>query len=437
MKKTVVLFTLLLSTAVTFAQQQDKYKKIDSLLIFLADNNKFMGSVSLREKGKTVFEKAYGYADEATKQKATPETKYKIGSITKMFTASVIFKLIEDKKLTLDTKLSSYYPQVKNADKITINNLLGHSSGIFNFTAADDFEAYVSLPQTKEAMVARIASHESDFEPGTKGEYSNSNYLLLGYIIEDITKKPYTTVVTDWVIKKAGLKNTSFFDTADPKQNEASSYLLADTWEKWTEWNQSAAYAAGGIQATPNDLNTFITALFDGKIISKTSLEQMVTIQNDYGRGVFEIPFYQKKFLGHGGHIEGFSSMLAFNKEDGLAVALTINGEVYPMNDILIGIFSCYYQKPFPFPSFKAVAVDASILQSYVGTYASAAMPLKINVMYADGKFTAQATGQGPFPLEAVSATEFKFDPAHIIMKFTNGGFSLIQGGRPTEFVRE
>lgn len=432
---------LALAAALCFGQakaQQPDYKKIDSLLTYLTENNKFMGSVSLAQNGKTVFEKAYGYADYATQKKADVHTKYKIGSISKMFTASVIFSLIEEKKLTLDTKLSKFFPKVKNADKITINHMLSHSSGIYNYTEAPGFMQHLQEKKTSTEMVKQIAGFESVFEPGTKSEYSNSNYLLLGYIIEDITKKPYTEAVINRVINKAGLTETSFYDVIEPAKNEAYSYMVAGTsHEAWDEWDQSASYSAGGLQSTPADMNKFIAALFAGKVVSPQSVESMLTLQFNVGRGIFPIPFNEKRFWGHGGHIEGFSAMLACNREDNLAVALTVNGEVLEMNDIIIGIMSCYYGVPYAFPDFKTVAVDAKILQGYTGTYACAGFPLKIAIMYEHGEFLAQATGQGAFPLEAVSETEFKFDPAHIKITFKENGFTINQGGFNNDFVRE
>lgn len=396
-----------------------------------------MGAVTLTENGKTVFEKAYGYADIATNTKATPATKYKIGSISKMFTATVIFKLIEDKKLTLDTRLSKFYPKVKNADKITISNLLSHSSGIFNYTDTEDFAEYMHSAQTKDQMVKRIAAFESEFEPGSKNEYSNSNYLLLGYIIEDITKKPYADAVNNMIVKKAGLKSVALYDTVDPKADEAYSFGFVRDWEKIDEWAQSAAYSAGGIQATTADLDTFITALFAGKLISKESLAKMMEIQHGYGRGIFQIPFHDKTFYGHNGHIEGFSSALAYNKEDGFAIALVTNGEGYGLNDVIIGVLSYNYGRDYKLPEFSNIVVDAKILQGYTGTYACPGFPMKVTIMYEHGEFLAQATGQGAFPLDVVSETEFKFDPAQIKMTFKDNTFTLEQAGHKNLFTKE
>jgi len=437
MKKTLLGLGMALFTLAGTAQQQEKFKKIDSLLTFLNEKNKFMGSVSVSENGKTVFEKAYGYADFEHNIKATSDTRYKIGSITKMFTATAILKLVEDKKLTLDTKLSKFYPKVKNADKITISNLLNHSSGIFNFTNTEDFMGYALSPQTKEQMIARIEGFESDFEPGSKNEYSNSNYLLLGYIIETLTKKKYADAINDMVIKKAGLKNTSLFDTVDYKANEAYSYIIAVTPKKVDEWNASVAYSAGALQATMTDLDTFIYALFSGKIIGKESVALMTTMTNGMGRGMFPMGFYDEPFVGHSGHIENFSSVLGYNPKDGVAIALVTNGGNYDLNDVLIGIMSNYYSTPYKFPDFSDIVVDAKILEGYTGNYTSADLPLDITIMYENGQLFGQATGQDPLPLEAKSDTEFTFESAGITIKFKPDAFTLEQHGATYKYVKE
>jgi len=134
MKK--LLFLLLLSTSFAFSQQT-KFQKIDSLLTFLNTNNKFMGELSIIEKGKIVFSKAYGFADVESGKKLDVNTKLKIGSITKTFTATMIMQLVDEKKLTLDTKLSKFYPKIPNADKITIHHLLHHRTGIPDFLNDD------------------------------------------------------------------------------------------------------------------------------------------------------------------------------------------------------------------------------------------------------------------------------------------------------------
>jgi CubicO group peptidase (beta-lactamase class C family) len=355
-----------------------------------------------------------------------------------MFTSAIVFQLIEEKKLTLKTKLSKFYPEIKKADSITIGDLLSHKSGIYNYTNDSIFIDYCKLPQTKAAMLKRLAGYESDFKPGSKADYSNSNYLLLGYIIEDITKKPYKANVNDRIIKPLGLKNTYYYSKLNPKRKEAYSYEWKNKkWSKIEEWDQSVAFAAGALLSTPTDLTKFIKALFDGKVIKKESLDQMTKIEFGYGYGIFSFPFGERKFYGHTGGIEGFSSNLGYHPKEELSISLIQNGDNYETNDIMIGVLSIYYKLPYSFPNLVTADVNPDILKSYEGTYTTPALPFKVNIKLIDGKLMAQATGQGQFPLTAVSETEFIFDPAGVAITFSKTGFTLNQGGTKTEFVKE
>jgi CubicO group peptidase (beta-lactamase class C family) len=151
-----------------------------------------MGSIALRENNKTVFAKVFGYADIESNKKINLNTKLKIGSITKIYTATVIMQLVDENKLSLDTKLSQFYPKIPNAKKITIHHLLHHRTGIPDFVNDDpDIYNYIYLENKKEDIVKRIEQYTPAFEPNSKYKYSNSNYSLLGYIIEDITKMSY------------------------------------------------------------------------------------------------------------------------------------------------------------------------------------------------------------------------------------------------------
>lgn len=441
MKKTLLSLFAFVLAASTFAQQHEgaKFRKIDSLLTYLYANNKFMGSIAIQEKGEIVFEKAYGYADVETKTAANPKTRYKIGSITKMFTSAIIFQLAEEKKLTLDTKLSDFFPKIKNAGKITIADMLNHKSGLYNYTDNPEFGTYKSKLQNRKDMLTRLESYPAAFEPGEKAEYSNSNYLLLGYIIQDITKKPYKDNVMSRIVNKAGLKNTYYYSKINPKKNEAFSYSYADSkWVKTEEWHESVAGAAGALQSTPADLTKFIKALFDGKIITKESLDQMTTLDMGFGKGIFAYPFIERKFFGHNGGIESFKSVLGYYPKDDLGFSLLLNGDNYNNNDIVLGILSCYYKLPYIFPNFKTAKVAESILKSYEGFYTTPSLPYKVDIKLVNGVLIAHATDQGSFPLNPLSETEFNFDPAGITITFTSKGFTLKQAdGSTTQFTKE
>lgn len=439
------IFTLLLVygsfTSVTAQTADARIPKIDSLLSYFNANNKFMGSVAIQKEDKVILKQAYGYASVEGNIKANTQTKYKIGSVTKMFTSAVIFQLIEEGKLSLDTKLSKYFPEIKNADAITIKNMLNHTSGIFNFTNDESFGLYMKNKETQKAMAGRIAAFDAAFQPGTKAEYSNSNYLLLGYIIEKITGKPYKDMVEKRIVKKLGLKNTTYFSAIEPQQNEAYSYTFnGDNWIREEEWNESVAGAAGALQSTPEDLTAFVYALFEGKIISQKSLDEMLIMDFGYGKGIFIFPFGERQFYGHTGGIEEFTSVLSYYPDEKVALAFLINGSNYNYNEIIIGILRLYYNMPYSFPNFKTIQVAPEILKSYEGIYASEEFPLKITVKHhkEDNQLIAQATGQGPIPLNSVSETEFTCDPAGINITFnTANSFTLHQNGAVIEFIKE
>lgn len=438
MRKIFLLLTLLL-TSTLFAQSGEaKFRKIDSLMTYLYHNGKFMGSLTLREKDKVVFSKAYGFADIGSKVKATPQTKYKIGSITKMFTASVIFQLIEEKKLKLDTKLSTFFPKIKNADKITISNMLNHSSGIYNYTNDSTFTPKLTTQQLRRDMLEMLYKYDAVFEPGTKAEYSNSNYLLLGYIIQDITHKTYKDAVTSRVIAKAGLKNTKYFGKINPKKNEAYSYKNEDgTWVKQHEWHETVAGAAGALQSTPEDLTKFITALWAGKIINPESLAHMTAMDFGYGKGIFNFPFGERKFYGHNGGIETFESAVGYYPKEDFAVALISNGLEMSFNDVMLGILSCYYRLPYRFPTFDTVVLGDEALKKFEGNYTNAGLPFVINVALVKGQLRVHADEQGTFYITPLSETEFIHEGSGVKMVFDPKGFTLEQNGSSTYFNKK
>jgi CubicO group peptidase (beta-lactamase class C family) len=437
MKKLLVLLVVLVSVP-TFAQNFNK-AKIDSLFQVLETKDKYMGSVAVSENGKIIYTNAIGKEDMASNTKATVSTKYRIGSISKMFTSVLIFKAIEEKKLSLNQTIASYFPSIENATKITIGNLLNHRSGIYNFTSAAEYDGYSAQPKTNEEMVAIIAKGNSVFEPNSKGDYSNSNYVLLSYILEDVYKKPYATLVQTKIAKPLGLKNTYFGGKISVANNESYSYNYTDKWNKATETDMSIPMGAGGMVSTPTDLNQFIEALFSGKLISVASLEQMKTIHDKYGMGIFQVPFYDKSGYGHTGGIDGFRSALSYFPESKLSVAITSNGMNYGNNDIVIAILSSYYNRKFEIPRFITLDLKTEELDPYLGEYASPTFPLAITVTKDNTRLMAQATGQGAFPLEAIKNDTFEFKAAGITLEFnpTANQMTIIQGGTKNVLIKK
>ncbi|MDR1290914.1 MAG: beta-lactamase family protein, partial [Planctomycetaceae bacterium] len=278
----------------------------------------------------------------------------------------------------------------------------------------------------------------SDFEPNTKAAYSNSNFVLLTYILEKIHRKPYSKILEEKIIKPLGLKNTFFGKKIDVKNNECNSYRYDKGWKIKSETDMSITLGAGSIVSTPTDLNLFSEALFNGKLVSMNSLQQMKTIKDGIGMGLFQMPFYDRIGFGHTGGIDGFSSMFVYFPDDGISFAYTSNGINFNGNNIAIAVLSAVYNKPFKIPEFTTFNVTDKELDKYLGIYSSKQLPLKITITKANGKLIGQGTGQPSFPLEATAKDKFEFARADVILEFNPADKTMIlkQRGRVYNFER-
>ena len=431
-----ILFVLFSVTS--FAQEQ-KFLALDSLFQILDENNRFMGSLSISENGKVTYSKTIGKADLASGKFSNNLTKYRIGSISKMFTACLIFQAIEENKLSLKQTINRFFPKITNAKEITIGNLLNHRSGIHNYTNDTSYFNYYTASKSQKEMLEIIQASGSDFKPNSKAEYSNSNYILLSFILEKIYKKSYEELLDIKIIQPQGLKNTYFGKKLELAKNECASYRFSGKWELENETHSSVSLGAGGIVSTTEDLLFFITKLFEGKIINTASLEQMMKLEDGYGMGIFPVPFYDKKGFGHTGGIDGFSSFLYTFPEEKISIALTSNGSRFNNNDIAIAALSDCFDKSFSLPSFYAVALTSADLDKYLGSYANPEIPIKISITKDSLSLIAQATGQPSFTLETIGKDSFEFSPAGVEIQFIPEKNLLIlkQGGGEFSFKRE
>ncbi len=422
----------------SFSQIPDK-AKLDSLFQMLEINHQFMGSLAISKNDEIIYTNVIGKADISVNLNATIETKYRIGSISKMFTSSLIFKAIEDKRLTLNQPIYNFFPVIENAHKITIGNLLNHRSGIHNFTNDSAYLKYYTQPKNEKELLAIFNKNKSDFEPDSKAEYSNTNYVLLSFILEKIYAKSYSTLLNEKIIEPLHLKNTRVGNTISTLNNEAHSYSYTNKWNEETETEMSIPRGAGSIISTPTDLIKFIEGLFDGKLISTASLEKMKTLQDNYGMGIFKVPFNEKTGYGHTGGIDAFQSVLYYFPADKLAIAITANGQSYANNDLIIAGLSWYFRLPFSLPVFKNWVLKTEELDIYLGEYSSKDIPLKIRVTKKEKVLFAQATGQSAFPLQATEKDKFEFTTAGIVLEFDTEKKQMIlkQGGGTYLFIKQ
>ena len=435
---------LLVLLFVGFISQLSKaqflYKeKLDSYFNALEENDKFMGSVVLSKQGTIVYSKTIGYLDVEKKLKANQNSKYRIGSISKTFTAVLVLKAFEEQLIDLDQTIVDYFPTIKNADQITIKQLLSHRSGIHNFTSDKDYVEWCTSPKTKKEVVGIISQGGSDFIPGSKSQYSNSNYVLLSFILETIYKQPFAHIIESKITKPLDLKNTYYGGTIDPQNQECLSYTFLGSWQVESQTDLSIPMGAGGIVSTASDLTKFSEALFEGVLLKSESLEMMKTLKDGFGLGLFQYPFDSHKGFGHTGGIDAFRSFLVHFIEDEITYAMVSNGSNYVINKINIAVLSAAFDQPFDLPEFSTFEVISADLDPYLGVYTSDQFPLDITISKKNNTLIAQATGQPSFALEAYQKNKFKFDQAGVMMEFNPRERTLLfkQAGREFLLVKE
>ena len=436
----LLLTTLLFLSVITigFSQAFDK-TKLNTYFQVLEKNNKFMGSVALSKNGELIYSKSIGYADLEHKIKATEKTKYRIGSITKSFTSVLIFKAIEKKKLDINETIDTWFPKIANSNKITIKHLLTHRSGIHNFTNNANYLQWNTQSKTEKEMIEIIENGGSDFQPNSRAMYSNSNFVLLTFILEKTFNMSYAELVQTHIVKPLRLTNTYVFGKINPKNNESKSYHYFGSWKKEAETDFSVPLGAGAITSTPTDLIKFANALFEGRLLTPESLKIMKTIKEGYGSGLFQIPFYSKIGFGHTGGIDGFRSVYSYFEDDKISYALTSNGTNMNNNDISIAVLSAVFNKPYQIPVYTNYALTSEDLDKYLGVYATKQIPLKITVTKNKNTLIIQATGQQAFVVEATEKDKFSLDQVGAKFNFNpiEKTMVLLQGGSEIKFTKE
>lgn len=437
-----ILLILALSTA-SYAQTLDK-AKLDQFFDRLAEKNKAMGSLTITKDGSVLYTRTIGYGqiNGTEKRPLNAASRFRIGSITKMFTAVMILQLFEEGKLKPTDTLDKFYPQVPNARKITLAQILGHRSGIPNIRRESEAQRNVNtLPITKEEILALIIKATPDFEPDTKHGYSNSGPFLLGFILEKVTGKSYAQLLEERITSKLGLKDTyTATGNIDVSKNESLTYRYnGSEWQQGLETHPSMLFGAGSIISTPNDMAKFIQALFDRKLISQESLNRMKTIRDGDGWGMEPFTFAGKTFYGHTGGADNYGAWLAYQPEEKLAIAYATNAKVYPVGDIVTGVADIYYNRPFQIPTFETIVVRPEVLDRYVGVYSSPGALVKFTVTREGATLYVRPGEQSAAALEATAQDKFQLLGGGIVFEFDAAKKQMVlkRGGPPMVFTKE
>jgi CubicO group peptidase (beta-lactamase class C family) len=427
MKKCIFLTLLLFTSCSIFSQ--DLSRRIDTLLDAYAKHMAFSGSVLVARHGEVLSNKGYGFKNISEKTLNDSNTIFQIGSITKQFTAAIILQLQEKNKLSLQDKLSKYIPDYSKGDSITIENLLTHTSGIYNYTNNRDFMQKGSiLPINRDSLIALFKYKPLDFPPGTKYSYSNSGYILLGYIIEKVTGKPYFQVLHDNIFGPLHMTHSGFDFKGLASTDKATGYMNPSTGLKAEIVDSSVSFAAGAIYTTAGDLYKWDRALYTDRVVSQSSLQKAFSPHlANYGYGWSMDSVYGKKVVEHGGGIFGFVSFILRIPEEQICIIVFDNQpSAAGPGKIAADINALLHGQPYSIPYERvAITVDTNTLKQYVGAY-QLNPNFIITFTLENGQLMTQATNQPKFPVFAEKQNFFFLKVVDAQIEFVKGAGGTI-----------
>jgi CubicO group peptidase (beta-lactamase class C family) len=404
------------------ALSQEVATKADEYLSSWTKQGRFSGTVLIAKDGKVLLRKSYGLANIELGVPNTPEMIYRIGSITKSFTAIAILQLEQQKKLSLQDPVVKYVPEVpKDWQQITIQQLLTHVSGIPNFTAATAY-GKSDDPMRIEHAIEELAAQPLVSAPGEKFAYSNSGYILLGRVIEKVSGVSYERYITENIIRPAGLQNTAYDHVRPILKNRASGYVFdGDHLVNALMNDMSGTHSAGALHSTVDDLYKLDQELSQPKVFPKALLDEAFqprvkwvapppfSMDAWYGYGWMTTSDFGHKSLMHGGWVDGFVTEFTRYPDDKIVVILASNIEGPQVIAIQHGLSAVLFGQPYDLPVVHTRAeIDRKILERYVGTY-HVVPGLDLKIFFEGDRLFAQGTNQPRFQMIPESATDFFF----------------------------
>lgn len=412
---------------------------VDALFNSLIKADSPGAALLVAREGKILLEKAYGLASVEHHVPVTPETKFRIGSISKQFTAAAILKLAEEGKLNVQDKLSKFIPDYPRGDEVTIHHLLTHTSGIHSFTSKPEFIQSVTVGANAEDHIKSFKNDPYDFDPGQRWLYNNSGYFLLGYIIEKMSGDSYGDYLRKTFFEPLGMRSTGVHEVTAILDHEATGYSFGGgTLKKSLNWDMSKAGGAGALYSTVGDLYRWNEAVFNGKVLTeasrKAAFTPVKTADQDalqsrdtgYGYGWSVQKLRGLEEIGHGGGLNGFVSYLLRLPQKKFTVAVLVNCAPPPpgvdpggLAHDVAEIYLASELAPRETPKVDAT-VAAKSLDVIVGRYDYGGAIL--TVTREGGKVFAQLTGQPRFEIFPRTETNFFWKVVEAEVAFVKNG---------------
>lgn len=331
------------------------------------------GTVLVARNGEVLLSKAYGFANLEHQVPNTLDTKFRIWSLTKSFTAMAILMLKEQKRLKLEDPIIKYLPEQQLLEGISISHLLNHTSGLSNYTSLPEYNQRLNkLKLTQQEMLNLFVRQASAFKPGTSFAYNNSGYYLLGMIIEKITDMTFEDYITSFILQPLGMLNTGVYNNQKVITKIASPYQ--SSWEAYTQCeyiDMSSIFAAGSMYSTIDDLYLWDQSFYTDRLISHDTLETAFHSSNlKYRFGWFLDEHFNRKRMYHGGAYRGFRSELHRYPEDQTSIIMLTNYEPVPVTKLTDALAGLQFGESIEVPAHpQAFPLEDSVYATYMGTY--------------------------------------------------------------------
>lgn len=406
-------------------------ERMDKVVQEYVDAKQFMGTVLVARGDQVLFSKGYGEANLEWHVANTPATKFRLGSITKQFTGASVLLLEQRGKLKVEDPIKKYMPDAPATwDAITLEHLLTHTSGIPNVTSLPDFDEHKVHAAKVEEAISWFRDKPLEFVPGERMAYSNSGYLLLGFVIEKVSGQSYAQFVQENIFTPLGMRDSGYDSNSAVIERRAAGYTPGpDGIVNAGYISMTIPHAAGALYSTTEDLFRWQRGLYGNKLLSAAAVRRMTTpFKDGYGFGV-TIPDGKRRLYQHGGGIEGFNTHLVYYPESDVTVAAlaNLNGGAPPEIAGKLGALA-HGDSVTLKSERKEITLSQKRLQRYVGTY-SLAPNVDIMVTASDAQLYVQLSGQRKFPAFAESERRF-------FLKVVDAQFEFFpESGRVTHVV--
>lgn len=436
----VLLLNLFIST--TVVGQTKKEKGIIKLLDgYISENySKYTPgcAVLVAKNGNIIFQKGFGKANLELEVPVIPESVFRVGSITKQFTAVAILQLVEQKKIALSDSIQKFIKNYHSKGKtITIENLLTHTSGIKPYEGIDaKVPNAIRVDFSPEILIDSLDKLPLDFVPGSKYQYCNSNYFLLGKIIEEVSGQKYQTYLQEQIFSRIGLISTSYDNPEGVIKNRVSGYsAVSGEYKNAGFISMSTVYSAGALLSNVKDLYRWHQALKNGELLKNDTWKQAISPfklndgkLSEYGYGFFIKNENNVKSIGHGGAIDGFRAVEIFYPEKDLYITLLCNSEQDNFMELFAGISQISSGNGVP-AKYKDIKIPAEQLDTYIGNYTFLENPQQSILVYKkEGRLYADLSNKSGLNMALLGQTQTLFYLTDVIRIPTTIEFIVTNG---------